>query len=217
MSQSNAAVEMGGTTAGVTTTEVPAAKPTDKSSPVAGLDAKPANESSHVAGLDAAIASVSEMLEVDTQEDFRNCFHGLSERLRNDLLKELGVPVGKRLILLRFLAEKPEEEEEEEVEEEEQEVRKSESDMSPYRGCCNMFVFIFGIIPALVLIIAVMFGGILAVAEDWSFREGFEYVVGNLVGLATPLTDVSPDNLAGELLDILVAVWRPHDPPLGCP
>lgn len=36
---------------------------------------------------------------------------------------------------------------------------------------------------------------------------GFYYVVGNLCGLATPLTDKSPDSTVGALVDILVAVW----------
>ena len=42
-----------------------------------------------------------------------------------------------------------------------------------------------------------------------SFYEWFKYVLGNLVALATPLTDVSPvsGHVAAEMLDLLIGAW----------
>ncbi len=37
--------------------------------------------------------------------------------------------------------------------------------------------------------------------------DGFYYVVGNLCGLATPLTTVNPDTTHGRFIDIVIAVW----------
>ena len=35
--------------------------------------------------------------------------------------------------------------------------------------------------------------------EGWSFKDGYYYVVGNLCCLATPLTDVSPEDRTGKV------------------
>merc|ERR1712031_129452 len=67
--------------------------------------------------------------------------------------------------------------------------------------------FIVVIIPLIVIVISAVFGAMLADAEGWTFEDGFYYVVGNLVGLATPLTDVSPTSEGGKVLDVFVAVW----------
>jgi hypothetical protein len=37
--------------------------------------------------------------------------------------------------------------------------------------------------------------------------EGMFYVAGNILGLATPLTDATPTTTEGEFLDMLIAVW----------
>merc|ERR1712070_303452 len=66
---------------------------------------------------------------------------------------------------------------------------------------------VFIVLPTIVIIIATIFGGILASMEGWSFKPGFYYVVGNLCALATPLTDITPTSDAGKVVDILVAVW----------
>ena len=59
--------------------------------------------------------------------------------------------------------------------------------------------------PCAVLIIGAFFGAILAAGEGWTFEEGWFYVVGNVVGLATPLVDVTPDTFWGEILDVYIA------------
>jgi len=43
--------------------------------------------------------------------------------------------------------------------------------------------------------------------QGWSHSDGFYYVVGNLVGLATPLTEITPVEDKGKLVDIVIAVW----------
>jgi len=60
-------------------------------------------------------------------------------------------------------------------------------------------------VPGAVLFIAAFFGGVLAAAEGWSFYDGFLYVTGNLVGLATPLCNLSPDGVFGQMLDAYIA------------
>jgi len=63
------------------------------------------------------------------------------------------------------------------------------------------------VLPLFVMATSFMFGGLLAVLEEWTWMEGFYYVVGNLCALATPLTDVSPTNDAGKFFDVVIAVW----------
>merc|ERR1740130_741894 len=69
-----------------------------------------------------------------------------------------------------------------------------------------VLLIVFGI-PVIVCVLAWLFGSILAVCEGGSAYNGFLYVIGNLCGLATPLTNVSPDSTLGTIVDILVAIW----------
>ena len=85
---------------------------------------------------------------------------------------------------------------------------------------------VFFLIPVAVMAVAFVFGSALAAVEGWDVYEGFLYVIGNLVGLGTPLTDVtvtdtchghgenethtdeaSCHNVFGELFDLVVALW----------
>jgi hypothetical protein len=70
-------------------------------------------------------------------------------------------------------------------------------------GLLLLFVLLF---PALPLALAVMFGGLLALVEKATFLEGFLYVASNLSSLATPLTDFSPSNVGGVIIDVYISV-----------
>ena len=68
-------------------------------------------------------------------------------------------------------------------------------------------LFCFVLVPAVVLAVAAVLGGVLAAVEGWRYLDGFLYVISNLCALANPLTDVGPDSEAGMFFDILVALW----------
>jgi hypothetical protein len=67
------------------------------------------------------------------------------------------------------------------------------------------------VVPLFVAITAAVFGSILAAAEGWSFVDGLYYVFSNLLGLGTPLTDVTPQTVGGDVIDIIVSSFA-----LGC-
>jgi hypothetical protein len=67
------------------------------------------------------------------------------------------------------------------------------------------------VIPLLVAIIAFVFGSILAAAEGWNVVDGIYYVFGNLLGLGTPLTNVTPLTVMGDMIDIIISSFA-----LGC-
>ena len=70
------------------------------------------------------------------------------------------------------------------------------------------FFLLLGVfIPLCVMFVSLMFGALLAYQEEWKWHEGFYYVVGNVVGLATPLTAVEPGDDFGKIIDIVIAVW----------
>ena len=67
------------------------------------------------------------------------------------------------------------------------------------------------VVPLLVALIAVVCGSILGVAEGWSVRDGILYVFSNLLSLGTPLTDVLPTTMVGDIIDIIISSMA-----LGC-
>jgi len=91
------------------------------------------------------------------------------------------------------------------------ESSESSADVEPsfrsYCGLCKATIFIFVLVPTVVIAISVLMGGLLAWEEQWTFEDGFYYVCGNLAQLATPLTNVTPDTDRGKIFDVLVAVW----------
>jgi len=86
-----------------------------------------------------------------------------------------------------------------------------ESKPTRFKACCKqaaLFVsVVLIVIPIAVFAVSLFFGGILADAEGWAFKDGFYYVTGNLVGLANPLTNVAPESTTGEVIILIVAVW----------
>lgn len=67
------------------------------------------------------------------------------------------------------------------------------------------FVAIVVVIPLSLAAIAGVFGSILAALEGWSVKDGVYYVLGNLIGLGTPLTEVLPTTVVGDVLDIIIS------------
>jgi hypothetical protein len=65
------------------------------------------------------------------------------------------------------------------------------------------FVVLFPIIP---LALSVVFGGLLALVESASFLDGFLYVASNLLNMATPLTNINPNNVIGVVIDVYVSI-----------
>ena len=45
----------------------------------------------------------------------------------------------------------------------------------------------------------------MALAEDWTIRDGILYVASNSLGLGTPLTDVTPSNTGGAIIDVIIS------------
>ena len=61
------------------------------------------------------------------------------------------------------------------------------------------------LIPLWNVALCCVFGAILALAENWAISDGILYVITNILGLGTPLTDVEPDTVGGALLDIVIS------------
>ena len=68
--------------------------------------------------------------------------------------------------------------------------------------------FLFFVFPLLPLFLATVYGGLLVLCEgDATFREGFLYVVSNLLGMANPLTDYNPSGVTvAVIIDMYVAI-----------
>ena len=73
-----------------------------------------------------------------------------------------------------------------------------------------MFALVL-VIPVCVAVNAVVFGSILGAIEGWDIHDGILYVFSNLLGLGTPLTDVLPTTIPGDILDIIISSMA-----LGC-
>lgn len=71
----------------------------------------------------------------------------------------------------------------------------------------TFFGFVFVFIPITVMIMGIVFGFILAEVEGWSVKDGFYYIISMLCGLPNPLTDVTPENDEGKIVDIVIALW----------
>mmetsp|Transcript_13932 Transcript_13932/g.26077 ORF Transcript_13932/g.26077 Transcript_13932/m.26077 type:complete len:300 (-) Transcript_13932:2484-3383(-) len=67
------------------------------------------------------------------------------------------------------------------------------------------------VIPFWIVVIGVVFGSLLAAVEGWNVRDGILYVFSNLCSLGTPLTEVLPTTIGGDVLDIVISSLA-----LGC-
>ena len=71
----------------------------------------------------------------------------------------------------------------------------------------TFLVFMFIVIPIVIILVAVIFGFILAEVEGWKIKDGFYYIISMLCGLPNALTDVTPDSDEGKIVDIIIALW----------
>lgn len=78
---------------------------------------------------------------------------------------------------------------------------------SLWKVSLHVLVFTLVGIPIVLILIALIFGAMLSGFEDWTVKEGFFYICGNLLGLGNPITNVSPETTRGEMLDILICTW----------
>lgn len=67
------------------------------------------------------------------------------------------------------------------------------------------FIALVILIPIWNAILCAAFGVLLALAEQWSMRDGILYVFTNTLGLGTPLTNVVPTSIGGSLFDIVIS------------
>lgn len=70
-----------------------------------------------------------------------------------------------------------------------------------------MVTLLLVLVPVIVILCSVVFGIVLAAAEGWLAIQGIEYIAGNLAGLSSPLTGVSPTTAFGDFIDIIVSLW----------
>jgi len=79
-------------------------------------------------------------------------------------------------------------------------------DWEPHIRGITSFTGIVGIIvPVMFFAQSFMFGGLLAAFEGWTYEDGFEYVLGNAVGIG-PLIDMQPSAHLGKAGNIVVSL-----------
>jgi len=81
-------------------------------------------------------------------------------------------------------------------------------------GFCTFFIVATIFVPVFIFLISLLFAlplwGVECSHDDLcSYYEWFKYIIGNMVGLATPVTDYSPTSghAFGEMFDLLIATW----------
>jgi len=75
------------------------------------------------------------------------------------------------------------------------------------RGPLTMGVMLIVVLPSVITALGMVFGCLMAAGEGWSMFLGTAYVLGNLLGLQEPLTNISPDSAAGKMLDIIISLY----------
>jgi len=75
------------------------------------------------------------------------------------------------------------------------------------RGLTSLLLVLFAVVPIIVIIACFILGPVLALAEGWSALAGIEYLLSNALQLAVPLTDVAPDSVGGEIIDLMISIW----------
>jgi hypothetical protein len=74
------------------------------------------------------------------------------------------------------------------------------------RGFIFLSVFLLLILPTMIFLSAFLMGGILAASEAWTFDDGFDYVLGNMVGVG-PIVNLVPATHFGIALDVIVSLY----------
>jgi len=67
---------------------------------------------------------------------------------------------------------------------------------------CGYLGFILVIIPLVLMAITAVFAAAISFAEDWSYKDGFLFMMSSLLGVANPLTSVQPDQGHGAFCEI---------------
>ena len=70
----------------------------------------------------------------------------------------------------------------------------------------NALVTLFVFIPVVVLVFCFLTGALFAAAEGWPLRDGFEYIVQTVCGLANPLTSAVPESDHAKTIALVFAV-----------
>jgi hypothetical protein len=68
---------------------------------------------------------------------------------------------------------------------------------------CGLFRIFFLHIPVLIIILALLTGGVMAGLEDWAFVDGFLFMIGAICGIEDPLTASSPASNIGNFFAAL--------------
>lgn len=75
------------------------------------------------------------------------------------------------------------------------------------RGFIALAVIVTLVVPLVLYLSGVIFGGLLAAFEGWDFVDGFYYVTSNMLGLPGSLTTVSPTMTSTKIFDLIVSLW----------
>jgi len=83
--------------------------------------------------------------------------------------------------------------------------------MDEWRGTTRtmvaVFFLVFLIVPWVIFASAFAFGLIIAGGERWHATLGFEYMLGNMLGLPKVLTQVTPVTSFGTAVEVTVSIW----------
>jgi hypothetical protein len=67
----------------------------------------------------------------------------------------------------------------------------------------GLFRIFFFYIPVMILLLSLLTGGVMAALQDWSFVDGFLFMVGAICGIEDPLTASRPDSDIGNFFAAL--------------
>jgi len=67
----------------------------------------------------------------------------------------------------------------------------------------GFFLVLLGVLPILLIVLTALLGGIMASIEDWSYQNGFYFMIGSVCGLANPLTTVVPNSAEGAFFEVM--------------
>jgi hypothetical protein len=70
-----------------------------------------------------------------------------------------------------------------------------------------MIVVLSALAPATLILVCILFGLLLAAAENWEWSGGVLYIVSNVFGLANNLTSNFPSTEAGKIADVILSTW----------
>eukprot|EP00927_Polykrikos_kofoidii_P069538 TRINITY_DN65057_c0_g1_i1.p1 TRINITY_DN65057_c0_g1~~TRINITY_DN65057_c0_g1_i1.p1 ORF type:complete len:300 (-),score=29.74 TRINITY_DN65057_c0_g1_i1:119-1018(-) len=75
-----------------------------------------------------------------------------------------------------------------------------------FRYTISCFFVVAVLMPTLVFTCGLLLGGVLAASEGWRFDDGYEYIVGNMVGIG-PMSSLTPNSTSGKIADIIISLF----------